>query len=48
MPRLARAVFPNIPHHIAQRGNRREDVFFSDEGPLLSLGVRFQKIKHLQ
>ena len=31
MPRLARAVFPTIPHHITQRGNRCEDVFFSDE-----------------
>ncbi len=31
MPRLARSVFPNLPHHITQRGNRREDVFFDDE-----------------
>jgi len=31
MPRLARTVFPNIPHHITQRGNRREDVFFEDK-----------------
>jgi len=30
MPRQARVVFPNMPHHIIQRGNRREDVFFSD------------------
>lgn len=30
MPRTARAVFPGVPHHITQRGNRREDVFFSD------------------
>ena len=30
MPRLARNVFAGIPHHITQRGNRREDVFFSD------------------
>lgn len=28
MPRVARSVFPGIPHHITQRGNRREDVFF--------------------
>lgn len=27
----ARTVFSNIPHHITQRGNRREDVFFTDE-----------------
>jgi len=31
MPRLARTVFAGIPHHITQRGNRREDVFFVDE-----------------
>jgi len=31
MPRLARNVFSGIPHHVTQRGNRREDVFFSDE-----------------
>lgn len=37
MPRLARSVFSNIPHHITQRGNRREDVFFSDEGRLFYL-----------
>jgi putative transposase len=30
MPRLARSVFANMPHHITQRGNRREDVFFDD------------------
>ena len=31
MPRLARSVFPGIPHHITQRGNRREDIFFSEK-----------------
>lgn len=31
MPRLARTVFPAVPHHITQRGNRREDVFFIHE-----------------
>jgi len=31
MPRLARTVFADIPHHITQRGNRRGDVFFDDE-----------------
>jgi putative transposase len=31
MPRLARTVFAGVPHHITQRGNRREDVFFTDE-----------------
>jgi putative transposase len=31
MPRLARAVFSNVPHHVVQRGNRQEDVFFCGE-----------------
>lgn len=29
MPRLARIVVPGVPHHVTQRGNRRERVFFS-------------------
>jgi putative transposase len=28
--RIARVVIPGIPHHIVQRGNRRQDVFFGD------------------
>ena len=31
MPRAARLVLPGIPHHVTQRGNRRERVFFSDD-----------------
>ena len=30
MARLARVVLPGYPHHITQRGNRRQDVFFKD------------------
>jgi REP element-mobilizing transposase RayT len=30
MARLARAVAVGIPHHVTQRGNRRQPVFFSD------------------
>ena len=30
MPRIARIVVPDLPHHITQRGNRRQDVFFED------------------
>jgi putative transposase len=26
--RLARIVIPGLPHHIIQRGNRREAIFF--------------------
>ena len=31
MPRFARVVMAGCPHHITHRGNRRGDVFFSDE-----------------
>lgn len=31
MPRMARVVVPNFPHHVTQRGNRRQRVFFSDD-----------------
>ena len=31
MARLARIVAPGLPHHITQRGNRRQPTFFCDE-----------------
>jgi putative transposase len=30
MPRLARLILPGVAHHLTQRGNRRQMVFFSD------------------
>ena len=30
MARLARAVFPGLPHHVTQRGNGRQQTFFDD------------------
>ncbi len=30
MTRLARIVVPGMPHHVTQRGNRREPIFFED------------------
>ena len=30
MARLARVVIPGLPHHVTQRGNRREAIFFED------------------
>jgi putative transposase len=35
--RIARVVIPGIPHHITQRGNHRETVFFSDDARSLYL-----------
>ena len=31
MTRLARVVAPGIPHHVTQRGNRRQTTFFNDQ-----------------
>ena len=30
MPRMARLVVPGYPHHVTQRGNRKQQTFFSD------------------
>lgn len=30
MPRASRIVIPGVPHHVVQRGNRRQPIFFSD------------------
>src|SRR3990172_3672385 len=31
MARLARVVVAGMPHHVTQRGNRRQEVFFGQE-----------------
>jgi putative transposase len=36
---MARVVVPGMPHHITQRGNRRETVFFSDADRRRFLGL---------
>lgn len=38
MPRLARIVAVGEPHHITQRGNNRQDVFFVEEDREVYLG----------
>jgi len=42
MPRLARMVCAQLPHHTIQRGNRREDIFLTDSASPsgLAKGVR--------
>ncbi len=37
MTRISRVVASGIPHHVVQRGNRRQPVFFSDDDRLLYL-----------
>jgi putative transposase len=39
MPRLARTVVVDVPHHITQRGNNRQDVFFVDDDRTVYLEI---------
>lgn len=39
MPRVARIVIPGVPHHVTQRGNNRQDVFFVDDDRLAYLKI---------
>ena len=39
MARLARVVVRDLPHHVTQRGNRRERVFLGDDDYRLYLGL---------
>ena len=42
MARLPRMVLPGIPHHVTQRGNRRERTFFEDADYALYLDLLAQ------
>jgi REP-associated tyrosine transposase len=39
MARIARFIVPGLPHHVTQRGNRRERVFFTDDDYALYHGL---------
>jgi len=39
MARIARVVVPGLPHHLTQRGNRRQQTFFSDKDYETYLGL---------
>ena len=43
MPRIGRIVMPGYPHHIIQRGNRSQKVFFSDKDKFI-----YKKLLHEQ
>ena len=36
---MARIVVPGVPHHVTQRGNNRQDVFFVDDDHRVYLGL---------
>jgi len=42
MPRFTRVVVPNCPHHITNRGNHRQTIFFGDEDKRLYLRLLFR------
>ena len=50
MARLARVVAPGIPHHITQRGNRRQSTFFreSDYQHYLELALEWSQTHGVQ
>jgi putative transposase len=39
MPRAARLVLPGVPHHVTQRGNRRQPTFFAEPDYLRYLAL---------
>jgi putative transposase len=43
MPRIARIAIPGVPHHITQRGNNRQDVFFADDDRAMYLSLLNQQ-----
>ncbi len=42
MVRIARIILPNVPHHVTQRGNRRQRTFFCDSDYSLYLNLLFE------
>ena len=50
MPRSARIIHPGAPHHVTQRGNRRQQVFFNEDDyahylALLSESCRVESVQ---
>ena len=42
MARLARVVIPGVPHHVTQRGNRRQRTFYHDtRGGTVRVGFKY-------
>jgi len=47
MPRSARIVIPDVPHHITQRGNHQEDIFLDDSDRETYIEIiRRQSVRH--
>jgi len=48
MPRIARLVIPEIPHHITQRGNYQQNIFFGDRDRIKYLSLVAENMKRQQ
>src|SRR5579871_1108313 len=46
MPRFARVIIPELPHHVTQRGNARRDVFLTPADRQVYLGLLKQYSEH--
>jgi putative transposase len=46
MARIARVVAPGVPHHVTQRGNNQQRVFFDDRDRLLYLSLIREHSQH--
>lgn len=47
MPRTARIVLPGYPHHVTQRGSRRQQVFFGERDYVDYLHLLEAELEHL-
>lgn len=46
MARIARIIAPNYPHHVTQRGNRRQPTFFCEDDYLVYIDLMAQWCRH--
>lgn len=46
MARIARIIAPDYPHHITQRGNRRQTTFFCEDDYLVYIDLMSQWCRH--
>ena len=46
MARIARIIAPDYPHHITQRGNRRQTTFFCEDDYLIYIDLMAQWCRH--
>jgi putative transposase len=46
MARFARVVVPGLPHHVTQRGNRREPIFFENGDHDVTCDMLAEQTRH--